>query len=245
MRTICASALALSVLMAAPARAESGDDQGFYMGLNIGSASLKDPSITYYDVGGTFGGTGAQDTASATLDTKSAVTFGGALGYDFGAVRSDIEVSYSRHKIDSLTFVAVNGTSRSLTTADRTDVCDYLEATTCSGSGNTFVIDGSRVRQLSVMGNLWLDIPAGKTFVPYLGGGLGIAGFEVDGEGKGKFAWQLGAGASVRLSSGTALTFDFRHRETSATRIEFDSSSGYDIGKLKTNSFTAGVRFTF
>lgn len=245
MRTICASALVLSVLISAPARAESGDDQGFYIGLDIGSASLKDPAITYYDVGGTFGGTGTRDTASATLDTKSALTIGGTLGYDFGPVRSDIEIDYSRHKIDSLTFVAINGAPRTLVAADRTDVCDFLEADTCGGSGNTFVFAGSRVRQLSVMGNLWLDIPVGGSFVPYVGGGVGIAGFEVDGEGKGKFAWQLGAGAAIKVSSGTALTIDYRHRQTSATTIEYDSASGYNIGKLKTDGITAGVRFTF
>lgn len=227
------------------ALAQNADDKGFYIALNVGSASLKDPVVTYYDAGGTFGGTGTTDTATATLDTKSALAFGGTLGYDFGNVRSDVEFQYSRHKISSLTFTSVNGAATTLSAADRSDVCDYLEATTCGGSGNTFVFDGSRVRQLSAMANLWLDLPVGGSVVPYAGGGVGISGFEVDGEGKGKFAWQLGAGVAVKLSHGVALTADYRHREVAKTRVDFDNVSGFDVGKLKTDTIAAGLRFTF
>ena len=215
------------------------------MSLNAGVATLSDPTVTYYDAGGTFGGTGARDTATAKLDTKSAATFGGAIGYDFGSVRADIEVAYSKNTINSLTFVSLNGSTATLTAADRADVCDYLEATTCGGSGNTFTIDGSRVRQLSAMGNLWLDLPLGGSITPYVGGGVGISGFEVDGEGKGKFAFQLGAGVAVNLSPGFALTVDYRHRVVARSNIPFDASSGYEISALKTDSIMAGLRFAF
>ena len=223
----------------------SDNDGGVYMSLNAGVATLSDPTVTYYDVGGTFGGTGTRDTATAKLDTKSAATFGGAIGYDFGPVRADIEVAYSKNTINSLTFVSLNGSAATLTAADRADVCDYLEATTCGGSGNTFTIDGSRVRQLAAMGNMWLDLPLGGSITPYVGGGLGISGFEVDGEGKGKFAWQLGAGVAINLSPGFALTGDFRHRVVAGTNVPFDASSGYDVSSLKTDSIMAGLRFTF
>lgn len=95
------------------------------------------------------------------------------------------------------------------------------------------------------MGNLWLDLPIGSAIVPYAGGGVGISGFEVDGEGKARFAWQLGSGVAVKLSDGVALTADYRHREVSRTQIAFDSTSGFTIGKLKTDSLLAGIRFTF
>lgn len=237
-----------AAIVAAPQLANaqsSNDDGGVYVSLNAGVATLSDPTVTYYDAGGTFGGTGTRDTATAKLDTKSAATFGGAIGYDFGSVRADIEVAYAKNTINSLTFVSLNGSTTTLTAADRADVCDYLEATTCGGSGNTFTIDGSRVRQLSAMGNLWLDLPIGTGVVPYVGGGLGISGFEVDGEGKGKFAWQLGAGVAFKLSSAVALTADFRHREVGKAEIAFDSASGFNVSALKTNSAMAGLRITF
>ncbi|WP_423142842.1 outer membrane protein [Parablastomonas sp. CN1-191] len=239
----CAAALG-ALAAATPACAADGDASGFYIGVDAGIASLNDPVVTYSDVGGTFGGTGARDTATAQLKTDNAFTFGGVLGYDFGTVRTDLEVAYARNKIASLTFLTLNGKTVTLSAADRADVCDYLEADTCGGSGSTFAFDGSRARQLSAMGNLWLDVPAGGGFTPYVGGGLGISGFEIDGEGKGKFAWQLGAGAAIAVSPATALTFDFRHRQTSSTTIE-DGTSTFSVDKLKTNTFTAGLRFTF
>ncbi len=224
---------------------DASDDSGFYIAGNVGIATLSDPTVTYYDVGGTFDGTGTTDTADAALATKNATTFGGAIGYDFGTVRADIELQYGRHTVESLTFVSVNGTPVVLSATDRIEVCDYLEADTCGGTGNTFIFDGSRARQLSALGNVWLDIPAGGGFTPYVGGGLGITGFEVDGEGTGKFTWQLGAGASVKLARGVAMTLDYRHRSVGAANIAYDASSGFNVSKLSTDSFTAGLRFTF
>lgn len=247
MRTLLKAAALVAALVApASAFAQDADETGFYASLNAGVASLGDTDITYYDRGGTFGGAGAQDTAVARYDLKSAFTFGGTVGYDFGPVRGDLEVSYARNKIKSTTIKSVNGTAvTTLSAADRQDVCDYLEATTCGGSGTTFTIDGSRVRQLSAMANVWADIPVGGVVTPYVGGGVGVAGFEVEGEGKARFAWQLGAGAAFRLSDGIELTADYRHRETGKFTIEWDANSGTRVGKLKTDAFTAGLRFRF
>ncbi|RYG98720.1 MAG: porin family protein, partial [Alphaproteobacteria bacterium] len=101
------------------------------------------------------------------------------------------------------------------------------------------------VRQLSAMANIWLDLPIGSSITPYAGGGIGISGFEVDGEGEGKFAWQLGAGIAAHLSPSTALTLDFRHRQVARTTIDYGDNSGFELGRLTTNTFSAGVRFTF
>lgn len=244
-RWMITSAVAAIAALPQAALAQDADDTGFYIGLDVGLSNVNEADITYYDVGGTFDGTGAQDTAEASIDTAGAVGFGGVLGYDFGTIRADIEIDYSRNKIDSLTFISLNGVPVTLDATDRLDVCDYLEADTCSGSGNTFEFDGSRVRQISAMGNIWIDLPVGSGITPYAGGGLGIAGFEFDGEGTGKFAWQVGAGIAANLSSTTALTLDFRHRQVGRTNIAFDQNSGFELGRLKTNTISAGVRFTF
>ena len=238
------AAMAAAILPQAVS-AQEADGTGFYIGLDVGLANVGDADITYYDEGGTFGGTGSQDTLDGSIDLDSAVSFGGVLGYDFGTIRSDLEIDYSRNKISAFTINRVNGSTVTLTAADRADVCDYLEADSCGGSGNTFAFDGSRVRQLSAMANLWLDLPIGSIITPYAGGGVGFSGFEVDGEGKGKFAWQLGAGVAANLSSTTALTLDFRHRQVARTEIDYGDNSGFVLGKLKTNTLSAGIRFTF
>ncbi len=212
------------------------DGTGFYIGADVGIASISDAEIVYND---------GADSAGGQIDTDSAASFGGVLGYDFGTVRTDLEIDYSRNKISALTIDTLNGTAVNLTAQDRADICDFLEVDTCGGSGNTFEFDGSRVRQLSAMANLWLDLPIGSVITPYAGGGLGIAGFELDGEGEGKFAWQIGAGLAFNVSPSAALSLDFRHRQVSSTEIEYDESSGFELGKLETNTFSAGVRFTF
>ncbi len=245
-RTSAGIVLALATVpQAVSAEDANNNETGFYIGFDLGLANLSDTEITYYDAGGTFGGSGARDTAVGSINTDNAVSFGGVLGYDFGTLRTDLELDYSRNKISALTVNSVNGSTIALTPGDRADICTYLEADTCGGAGNTFTFDGSRVRQLSALANLWLDLPIGAAITPYVGGGLGIAGFEVDGEGTGKFAWQLGAGIAANLSRTTALSLDFRRRETGRSTIAYDGSSGFELGRLKTNTFSAGIRFTF
>lgn len=238
------SALAAAIMPQAVS-AQEADGKGFYIGLDVGVASVGNADITYYDKGGTFGGTGPRDTFDGTFDADSAVNFGGVVGYDFGTIRSDLEIDYSRNKISAFTINRINGSTVTLTATDRAEACSYLQANSCGGSGNTFAFDGSRVRQLSAMANLWLDLPIGSMITPYAGGGVGISGFEVDGEGRTKFAWQLGAGVAANLSPTTALTLDFRHREVARTQVDYGNGSGFELGKLKTNTFSAGIRYTF
>lgn len=221
--------------VASPALAQDdADGRGVYFEADVGIASVSDTDVRYYEDG---------EDLEGSVDLKNAITFGGAIGYDFGTIRTELAVGYSKNDIESLTIEAVNGTAVTLTPADGEEICDYLEAEGCSVSGNTISYDGGRIRQLSAMANLWIDIPVGGVIVPYVGGGLGVAGFETDGEGEAKFAWQLGGGVAVNLSSSAAITLNYRHREVSDTQIEYDASSGFDVGKIRTNEFTAGVRF--
>jgi opacity protein-like surface antigen len=226
---------------------DNAGQKGVYVSLQAGVAKVNDVDLTYFDEGGTFGGTGAQDNARFKTDLKSAFAINGAIGYDFGLIRADIEVAYSRNKVKGLAIKSINGTAITLSPADREEVCDYLETDSCGGSGNSFDVDGGKLRQASVMGNLWVDIPTGSPVTPYVGGGLGISGFEFDGEGKGRFAWQLGAGVAFELSPSAAITLDYRHRQAKGATITDDEFEDYAVrvGKIRTNTFSAGVRFRF
>lgn len=236
---------ALATLAATPAVAQD-DDKGMYVAFNAGIANVSDTEVIYYDVGGTFGGTGTTDSAEATADVKGAVAFGGTIGYDFGTLRADLEINYVRNRVKSITIDRVNGTAVTLSPADAADVCDYLEVAGCSVSGNTITFDdGPHLRQLSAMANLWFDLPVGDTVVPYVGGGIGAVGFEMDGEGTGKFAWQVGGGVAFKLSPSVAVTADVRHRQVSGETFPWDANSGFSVGRLKTTSISAGIRFGF
>jgi opacity protein-like surface antigen len=245
--TILAGLVAASSLSTA-AYAQDGEDSGngFYVGLSGGIAAVQDTDIRYYDVGGTFGGGGASDSVDGRIHTKSAAEFKGVAGYDFGTVRADVEVAYQRNKISALSVDKVNGATVTLDAGDVADVCDYLEVSGCGLSGNTISFgEGGRVRQLSALANIWLDLPIGEVITPYAGGGVGVAGFEIDGEGKARFAWQLGAGVALRLSDHIALTVDYRHRQAKGGNLPYDAVSGADVGAIRTNSGSAGLRFTF
>lgn len=240
---------AVAALAAGTAHAQEADDgRGFYIAVNAGIADLRDTELVYQDDGGTFGGAGTVDVLEAEAKTKSAFQFGGTIGYDFGTIRADVEVAYSRNKLKGLQINSVNGTAvTSISPADADEFCDYAEVDNCSVSGNTIGFDGGRVRQLSGIANLWLDIPVGGTIVPYVGGGLGIGGFETGGEGKARFTWQLGAGVAFKVSPTVAITGDYRYRQISGATFTDSGFPDYafKVDDLKTNSFTAGLRFTF
>lgn len=229
-------ALAATSLLSLPAMAQEAD-RGAYLSLSAGSASVKDLDVNYTD---------GSDKVDAIYDLKNAAVFRGAVGYDFGSVRADLEVSYQRNKVSSVTVTRVNGAAVTLTSADRADVCVFLEADTCGGSGNTFVIEGSRARQLSALTNIWVDLPLGGV-TPYVGGGVGVTGYELDGEGKARFAWQLGAGVAFNVSSRIAITGDYRFRQAGGVTIkdpDFPSETTR-LSKVQTHAFTAGIRFGF
>ncbi|MCU0891367.1 MAG: outer membrane beta-barrel protein [Sandarakinorhabdus sp.] len=239
------AALAATTFGTAAIAAEDTDKKGFYIAGGVGIATLQATDIGYYDAGGVFGGTGPQDRVDGKLRFKSATEFGGTLGYDFGSIRFDVQINYARNTAKSLEVLALNGGPVTLTPGDISDICDYLEATPCSGTGNTIAFDGGKIRRATGLANLWFDFPIGSGITPYVGGGAGVAGFEVDGEGKASFAWQLGAGAAINVASGVAITVDYRFRNASGARIEYDAVSGFDIGRQKSQSFGAGLRFTF
>ncbi len=246
MKHLFATACAFSALLAAsPALAQDADETGFYLSLNGGLAAVNDLDVSYYAPTGTFGGTAARDTIDFSYNLDSAFAFGGAVGYDFGIVRADVEVSYHRNKASAVTLKGVNGTAVTLTPSDREEVCDYLEADSCGGSGNSFVFDGSRARQLSALANLWVDAPISGAITPYFGGGIGVTGYELDGEGEARFAWQLGAGVAVKVTPNISLTGDYRYRQSNGVTIEDGPGEGLILDNVKTNTFSVGLRFRF
>lgn len=236
-----------AVSISTPSFAQEAAQTGFYGQLNAGLGSLNDLPVTLLDVDG------AGTDVGTKLGTANAFEFGGAIGYDFGMVRAEVEVAYARSRSNSLTLTSVNGGTVPANTLEdavaagiSTDVIDLTDASNLQVSGNTVTFsNGDKLRRLSVMANAWFDIPVSASFVPYVGGGLGVQGTEIAGEGKGTFAWQLGAGVAVPLSSSFAITADYRHREQKGYIL---SDAGFDyaqVGKAKSNSFTVGLRAYF
>ncbi len=248
MRSILLASAAVLMLTATPALAQDDSATGLYIQLNGGITSLSDLDIDLLDVDG------AGTDVGTSARTKSSAEFGGAIGYDFGLIRAEVEVAYSRARNNALTLKTVNGTAVPANAVQDfvnegidTDVIDLSDATDIKVDNNTISYgNGPRIRRLSAMANLWLDLPVNLGGIqPYVGGGIGMQGSEVQGEGKVSFAWQLGAGASLPVTSSIAITADYRHREQAGYTL---SDSGYEyarIGKAKSNSFALGLRVTF
>lgn len=240
-------AAVVAASVSTPAFAQDSSPTGFYAQLDAGLGSMDDLPITLLDV----------DTAGTDIGTKlgtaNAFEFGGALGYDFGMVRAEVEVAYARSRSNSLTLTSVNGGAVPPNTladavADgiETDLIDLTNASNLNVSGNTVTFgNGDKLRRLSVMANAWIDLPLGESFVPYVGGGLGVQSTEIAGEGKGRFTWQLGAGVAVPLGSSFAITADYRHREQQGYTLSDAGLAYAKVGKAKSNSISLGLRAYF
>src|SRR3546814_17633551 len=113
------------------------------------------------------------------------------------------------------------------------------------------------------MANVTYDIPlGGNTFKPYVGVGLGAVGSHLkalgEDDGSVRFAWQLRAGAAVKVTKGIDLTADYTYRQNGSGKLNFgdeevESSPGKNkpsdrqsAGKRKneTRSVNPGGRYT-
>lgn len=256
-KLIAAAVLLASVSMPAMAQAK-----GFYGSLSIGGVSVNDVNTTIFAPAGEIiapesEGEGefalaasipaGSDTVSGKYDLKTSAIVSGSLGYDWGMFRTDLEVSYARSRVRAFTVGEINGSPVTLSEADAEDICFYSEIDDCSVSGNRVAFGGGpKLRQLNAMANVWVDIPLGGELglEPYVGGGLGVAGFELEGEGKAKFAWQVGGGLAYKLSPAFAITADLRYREADGATIN-DAGYGFAIDKIKSFSYGLGLRATF
>lgn len=238
------------IIMATSATAQTSDDvdaaSGFYGQLNVGLTSAKDLRVV-------FPNDSDDGSVGVDLETKSTMEFGGALGYDFGTVRTEIDVKYSRARNNAISLATINGTKVPAGALEdyldeeeiETDIIDLEEVKDLKISGNrASYSNGNKLRRLSAMANVWFDIPVGK-IAPYVGGGMGIQGSEIAGEGKANFAWQLGAGVAIPVSKSVMLSADYRYRQQGGYSLKDEGEVYAKVGKTKSNSFMIGLRAYF
>lgn len=246
--TITAAALA-TLAFATPALAQATDNTGFYGAVHVGLNIPNKQPFTLPDVEIDLDeGEGVDlDTIDIgfEIDSKNAIEFGGTLGYDFGLIRADVDVSYSRAKVRNLTLTSIDGTPAPADTLEDGIGVDLFEIEDAEVVGNTIFFEGGKLRRLSAMANLWIDIPVGSGFAPYVGGGAGIQGLEFEGDDKSSFAWQLGAGASVALNDRIAISADYRYRQQKGFTLDTDEFGELRFGKVKSSSIFLSLRFNF
>lgn len=197
-----------------------------YISGNVGAVFVRDADVTE---------TGPGVTAAGEFEFDDGLGVNAALGYVIGPVRLEGEVSYRQADIDTLT---VNSFT--------------VSGLTFTGSA-TAGVDGE-ASVLALMANTWFDFDTGTGFLPFLGGGIGLA--RVDGEIDAVggipvnlddddvvFAYQLGAGLGYEISSSTVVSVGYRFFGTNDPKF---SSGGFtDETEVMTHNVEVGLRFRF
>jgi opacity protein-like surface antigen len=109
------------------------------------------------------------------------------------------------------------------------------------------------VQALAGMANLYLDIPTGIGFTPFIGGGIGFAEVDADLDAGGGsflndtdngFAWQLRAGIAVAIFPYTDLTFGYRYFATDDLSMT-NATGSVEVEGLRSHIGEIGLRITF
>ena len=234
--------------------AQAGD--GPYVGIGGGLSMLNDNSVT--------APAGDYPALNATATTDDGFAIRGMAGYAFpSGFRVEAEIDYRQHKTDqmdvtspgSLVELVVDGGIAQGNFPPGTTYAVLPDPVKAQVDGQVTttpqVIKGD-FSMLAFMANVDYDFDTGSRWVPYVGGGLGVATISVDTETDTGtptadssdivFAYQVGAGLGYEfpLEAGRSITvsLDWRYFATQdptftgqVTGGQFDVGiSGHDIG---------------
>ncbi len=213
---------ALAITMAATAA--QARDNNWYIGLRGGTVFPDDRR--FFSTGPTspdFNTTAKQGWAAAAR-----------LGYDFGRLRTEIDVGYHQTRLRSV----------------------ELLATTPLGTAGTYAGADGRMRNLTVMGNALFDIINSDGFSVSAGAGAGAArinahnirlapnaGVFLD-DSDWVFAWNALAGARVALGPGVDLAVDYRYLRPNRARLVDISGQGV-TNRSNSHTILVGLNFNF
>jgi opacity protein-like surface antigen len=204
---------------------------GWYVTL-FGGVSFLDDVKTDYEFDDSPGFTNGADS-----DTDVGFIVGGAIGTHLTEdLRVELEAAYSENDVDEIRYI--------------------------DGVGNdTDYYGHGKFGLLTIMANLWYDVPLSEELKPYLGGGAGIAvvngdvGYDpvefpdydpIFDESRVAFAFQLGAG--LRWQAWENVTLDVGYRLRGIDGPDFDSevvfvSGDYEADWMWSHNIIAGISF--
>jgi len=187
-------------------------DKGMYVAGNLGISLLSDADVEQSGF----------PTVEASFDLG--FNIGGAIGYDYGNIRAEGEITYRRNDIDEISVL-----------------------------GFIFPAGGD-VSSLGFMVNGYYDFhSANSPVAPYLGVGIGLANVMVDASIGGiplldddawVFAYQFMAGIGYEISPTTALTVGYRYFQTSDASFPDPGFPDVEVD-AQSHEFNFGVRVMF
>jgi len=191
--------------------AASGQGTGWYVTVGAGAAWADNWNFQDNLDGFNFDG---------NISTVGGFAIDGGVGYDFGAIRTELTYGFSRASLNKMHFNDIE---------------------TFNSSGN--------INKNDVMASVYLDIPFGS-WVPYIGGGIGYTNlstpsFTIDDErfssgNEGLFGWQAKAGVAYVVNWNTDIYVEGT----------YSGASGFDTDNLTLSSFNnwgakLGFRYRF
>lgn len=177
---------------------DSGFEQatGWYFTAGVGASKPADRS--WQDNVDSF-------NANGNLQYGGGIAADAGIGYDFGAVRTELTYSYNRASINDISI-------------------------RCNGCSGAYDISGSGVlNKNDVFGSVYLDVPFGR-WIPYIGGGIGytnistpgftIADYRFGSTNRGLFGWQGKVGIAYAVSYNWDVYAEGVYQGASGTTID-------------------------
>lgn len=232
---------------------------GGYIGTNVQSDSDNSGQLTSdFTTGngapavptGTVLESGTPVGWSTEFDTGVAYGIEAGLRYDNG-FRSGVEIALTSADVDSHEGVNVGGAG-----------LDGVDAAVLTGSAEQLgasvgavVADGrGDIENLAVFANAYYDFNRDGQFQPYVGGGIGFSQVDVTYNPSGvgiveddetKFAYQLRAGATYKVTDNFEGYAEYTYRATDDVEVDVDLFPGTLDIENRQNLFTVGVRYRF
>ncbi len=199
----------------------------WYASVNAGGTLLNDSDIT---------DTAAIGSLTGEVGFDTGFVGSGAVGYSWGALRLEGEISYRKHDLDDLQVDSIT-----------------LGGTVISGALGTFALQDDTT-SLGFMANGWYDVDTGTPWVPFLGAGVGVARLNINIESVASIrtfydesdtvlAYQVGAGLGYKVTPMATVSLSYRFFGTADP--EFDDGFDKIDAEYFSHNLMVGVLFGF
>ena len=190
-------------------------------------------------------------TLGWTTEFDKGLNVNAQIGHRFeGGLRVEGEVSYTRNGVKTHRGVSVGGAN-----IDAVDASVLTRGALVGSSVGAVVNSGiGKTNSLGLFANAFYDFNSAGKFQPYLGAGAGLSRNKVDyrpsnidvGQGKQtKFAYQLTAGATYKISDSFELFGQYRFRDNGETKVALDLLPADLKVEGKQSIFALGLRIPF
>lgn len=253
MRKVLSPMMAAMVAMPSAAYAQSNDDAGPYIAVDVGAVFANDSAnsgefTSTVPSTDDFGEIPAGTPLAWDTEFDTGVTFSGAIGYDFGnGFRAEAQGFYSEYDVDTHSGVLAGGAN-----IDGVDVAVLTRGAPdpANPTVGAIVADGQgKITSFGAFLNAYYDIDLGGSFEPYVGAGLGFVNTDVDYSPSGVpvadasddgFAYQLMAGGTFKLSQRAEIFAQYTYRDTfNEAEVPLDLLPA-DLGIETTQSIVSG-----